>query len=227
MCITRFLHVNLPYRKQITQKIQSRKIREKILTNFWKLKSAWNLKNLWNLAEICETMNEDLSLSSCSLNVGLFWGKVEWLFLSLSQLQKLVSIQFHFVDKYLFSSVIWASFKIFRFSLLHDWNHDVNDSQFLMFSNVFKDTWCMACRYFTDVYFVCKSTILHAIYALVNVAIPMQGYALKKIEGSPVLWTCKIQGTQHMICMKKARAKVGCHRPLGSARAQPCPWPKL
>ena len=34
----------------------------------------------------------------------------------------------------------------------------------------------------------------------------LQGCALRKIEGSPVLWTCEIQGTQHLV----------------AARAQPC-----
>ena len=56
----------------------------------------------------------------------------------------------------------------------------------------------------------------------------VQGCALRKIEGSPVLWTCKIQGAQHMICMKnlrfssRPRAKVRCQGPPGFARAQPC-----
>ena len=55
-----------------------------------------------------------------------------------------------------------------------------------------------------------------------------QGCALRKIEGSPVHWTCKIQGAQHMICMKNLRfsshpgAKVWRQGPPGSARAQPC-----
>ena len=59
-----------------------------------------------------------------------------------------------------------------------------------------------------------------------------QGCALRKIEGRPVLWTCKIQGAQHMICMKNLRfssrpgTKVGCQRPPGSARARPC-WQLL
>ena len=54
-----------------------------------------------------------------------------------------------------------------------------------------------------------------------------QGCALRKIEGCPVLWTCKIYGAQHMICMKNLRfsihprAKVGRQGPPGSARAQP------
>ena len=54
-----------------------------------------------------------------------------------------------------------------------------------------------------------------------------QGCALRKIEGSPVLWNCKIQGAQHMICMKtlrfssRPRAKVRRQGPPGSARAQP------
>ena len=34
---------------------------------------------------------------------------------------------------------------------------------------------------------------------------PSQGCTLKKIEGSPVLWTCEIQCAQHMISMKKLR----------------------
>ena len=33
----------------------------------------------------------------------------------------------------------------------------------------------------------------------------IQGCTLRKIEGSPVLWTCKIQCAQHMISMKKLR----------------------
>ena len=55
-----------------------------------------------------------------------------------------------------------------------------------------------------------------------------QGCALRKIEGSPVLWNCKIYGARHMICMKNLRfsscpkAKVRCQGPPGSARAQPC-----
>ena len=55
-----------------------------------------------------------------------------------------------------------------------------------------------------------------------------QGCALRKIEGSPVLGTCKIQGAQHMICMKnlrfssRPRAKVWRKGPTGSAKAQPC-----
>ena len=54
-----------------------------------------------------------------------------------------------------------------------------------------------------------------------------QGCALRKIEGCPVLWTCKIYGAQHMICMKRLRfssrpgAKVGRQRTTGFARAQP------
>ena len=53
----------------------------------------------------------------------------------------------------------------------------------------------------------------------------LQGCALRKIEGSPVLWTCKIQGALHMICMKNLRfssrpgAKVRRQGPPGSTRA--------
>ena len=55
----------------------------------------------------------------------------------------------------------------------------------------------------------------------------IQGCALRKIEGSPVLWTCEIQCAQHMISVEKQRfsshprTKVRHHRSLGSARAQP------
>ena len=54
-----------------------------------------------------------------------------------------------------------------------------------------------------------------------------QGCALRKIEGSPVVWNCKIYGTQHMISMKnlrfssRRRVKVRRQGPPGSARAQP------
>ena len=55
-----------------------------------------------------------------------------------------------------------------------------------------------------------------------------QGCAPRKIEGSPVLRTCKIRGAQHMICMKNLRfssrpwAKVWRKGPMGSAKAQSC-----
>ena len=45
----------------------------------------------------------------------------------------------------------------------------------------------------------------------------IQGSALRKIEGSPVLWTCEIQCAQHMISMEKQRfsscprTKLRCH----------------
>ena len=35
--------------------------------------------------------------------------------------------------------------------------------------------------------------------------LPLQGCALRKIEGSPALWTCEIQCAQQMISMKKQR----------------------
>ena len=53
--------------------------------------------------------------------------------------------------------------------------------------------------------------------------ISVQGCAPRKIEGSPVLRTCKIKGAQHMICTKNLRfsscpgAKVGRQGPPGSA----------
>ena len=43
-----------------------------------------------------------------------------------------------------------------------------------------------------------------------------QGCALRKIEGSPVLWTCEIQGAQHIISIEKSnilwspRSKIRC-----------------
>ena len=57
----------------------------------------------------------------------------------------------------------------------------------------------------------------------------MQGCAPRKIDGSPVLWTCEIQCVHHyMIPMKKLRfssrprTKVRHHGPPGSARARAC-----
>lgn len=53
-----------------------------------------------------------------------------------------------------------------------------------------------------------------------------QGCTLREIEGSPVLWTCKIQSAQHMIYMKNLRfsshprAKFRHQGLLGSAREQ-------
>ena len=165
----------------------------------------------------------------------IFWGKIEWSFLWLSQLQKLVLIPFHFIDC---SFIICASFKIFRWSLLSDWNCDVEwfamlFEIFLMFSNIFKARWCMTCRYFTQEYFACKSLILHAIYAHVNAAIPMQGCSLRKLKGAqcsehvksrvPSIW-CVWKNVRFP---SRPRAKVGHHRPPGSAGAQPSPWPAL
>ena len=67
-----------------------------------------------------------------------------------------------------------------------------------------------ACRLF------CKSAILHAINTHVNAEIPMQDFSERKIEGSPVLWTCEIQGAQHMICMKKTYFLVNREQKLGT-----------
>ena len=54
------------------------------------------------------------------------------------------------------------------------------------------------------------------------------GWALKNIEGSPVLWNCEIQGAQHMLLYEKkppsyprAKAKK-CQGSQGATRAQPC-----
>ena len=51
--------------------------------------------------------------------------------------------------------------------------------------------------------------------------------ALRKIEGTPVLWICTIQGAQHMICLKKTKIvaqdqKLGA---MGSANPNPNPNP--
>ena len=49
------------------------------------------------------------------------------------------------------------------------------------------------------------------------------------IKGCPVLWTCKIQGAQHLISMKKLRflscpkPKVRCQGPVSTARGYPRP----
>ena len=51
-----------------------------------------------------------------------------------------------------------------------------------------------------------------------------QGCALRKIEGSPVLWACKIQGAQHMICMKKLWFSS---HPRTKVRFQGPPWALL
>ena len=54
-----------------------------------------------------------------------------------------------------------------------------------------------------------------------------QGCATKKIEASPVMWSCKTQGARHIISMKNMRfsshprAKVRQQRPPGSARGLP------
>ena len=56
---------------------------------------------------------------------------------------------------------------------------------------------------------------------------PLQGCVQRKIEGSPVLRACVIQGSQRRISMRKLRypncprAKVRCQGPLAAARAQP------
>ena len=39
-----------------------------------------------------------------------------------------------------------------------------------------------------------------------------QGCALRKLEGSPRLWTCEIQGDQYMINVKTAKI---CWSPMG------------
>ena len=51
--------------------------------------------------------------------------------------------------------------------------------------------------------FVSTCDVLNCLFPLdVQNEIQLQGCALKKIEGSPVLWTCEIQCAQHMISMK-------------------------
>ena len=43
------------------------------------------------------------------------------------------------------------------------------------------------------------------ICAFIDPAFLLQGCALRKIEGSPALWTCEIQCAQQMISVKKQR----------------------
>lgn len=48
-----------------------------------------------------------------------------------------------------------------------------------------------------------------------------QGLHHKIIEGSPVLWTCRIQGAQHVISMKSEDFSLRSKGPQGNVRAQP------
>ena len=53
-----------------------------------------------------------------------------------------------------------------------------------------------------------------------KILLEAQDCALREIEGSPVLWTCEIQGVKHRIFMRKVMCQQG---PLGAAaRAQLC-----
>ena len=72
------------------------------------------------------------------------------------------------------------------------------------------------------------TTAVHVPYSFRTVV--CKAVLLKKIEGSPVLWTCEIQCAQHMISMKKLRFSsplriaIRRHGPPGSARAQSWVW---
>ena len=44
----------------------------------------------------------------------------------------------------------------------------------------------------------------------------VQGCTLRKIEGSPELWTCEIQGAPYMICMKNKGFLVTQEQKLGA-----------
>ena len=72
------------------------------------------------------------------------------------------------------------------------------------------------------------TTAVHVPYSFWTVV--CKAVLLKKIEGSPVLWTCDIQCAQHMISMKKLRFSsplritIRRHGPPGFARAQSWVW---
>ena len=54
-------------------------------------------------------------------------------------------------------------------------------------------------------------------YYLSVYSMPFQGRALRKTEGSPLLWTCEIQCAQHMIFLKKLSFSS---RPRATGRRQ-------
>ena len=68
--------------------------------------------------------------------------------------------------------------------------------------------------------------MVHNAFFLYHTTVHAQGCALWEIKGVPVLWTCEIQGAQHMIWVKKVRfssspiANVRHHKPLGASRAE-------
>ena len=72
--------------------------------------------------------------------------------------------------------------------------------------------------------------LIKTIFSYTLVVMTHERLCSVKIESSPVLWTCEIQGAQYMISMKKlrfsshSRTKVRHQGPPGSARAQPWSW---
>ena len=72
--------------------------------------------------------------------------------------------------------------------------------------------------------------LIKTIFSYTLVVMTHERLCSVKIESSPVLWTCEIQGAQYMISIKKlrfsshSRTKVRRQGPPGSARAQPWSW---
>lgn len=69
--------------------------------------------------------------------------------------------------------------------------------------------------------------LLHTFRKKTQFKFALARLSAQKIERSPMHWTCKIQGAQHIICIKKLRfsshprANVRHQEPLGSTRTQP------
>ena len=59
--------------------------------------------------------------------------------------------------------------------------------------------------------------VVTGLQSVVHLLVSQQGCALRKIEESPVLWTCGIQGAQHMISIKKVSFS-------GCLRGKACCW---
>lgn len=69
--------------------------------------------------------------------------------------------------------------------------------------------------------------LLHTFRKKTQFKFALARLSAQKIERSPMHWTCKIQGAQHIICIKKLRfsshprANVRHQEPLGSTRTKP------
>ena len=74
---------------------------------------------------------------------------------------------------------------------------------------------CSKCIFCDMTTWLPKEKVTQMVHKLIVCCLATwQGCALRKIEGSPVLWSCEIQGAQHRICMKKLRFSS-------------CPWAKV